>query len=110
MDGSCFYSSVRRQIDCPLEYTNQHLRRQLVNFMVQHHGWCFPRFQEVIRGIYGFGAREDPGPFSFRQWLHYMVQPGNYFAILSRCGWGKVAGGMIISRRRTVKSPGFSHL
>ena len=41
-NGNCLFSSIRRAVDCPLEYQTIHLKRQLVMVMANHHAFLFP--------------------------------------------------------------------
>ena len=98
--GSCLYHSVRRVLDCPKEYTNTHLRCQLVAHIVSHEQFLFPLIAVHIQGNYGHlriseaeytrkmedgsitrNEREDyeaPGPFSLVSYLQAMLKPDFY--------------------------------
>ena len=41
-NGNCLFSSIRRAVDCPLEYKTIHLKRQLVMMMANPHAFLFP--------------------------------------------------------------------
>ena len=64
-------------MDVPMEYTNTHVRRQLVVFMAEHADYFLPAVQTVLRNTYGTGELSH-GPFSFRTYL---------LALLSRQFW-----------------------
>ena len=90
----------RRGIDCPREYTNTHLRRQLVMEMIRYKVFFLPHLTDAISGGYGGKlladeyarhdkeglltavvrqAYEEPGPFSYLMYLEH---------ILKRDSWG----------------------
>ena len=101
-DGSCLYSAIRRNLACPVEFTNARLRRCLV-FKI---GWSYPEFFfSLLRGpiaaVYGckrytdeeLAAQEEaglvvsermkqnqklPGPFSFKTYLEYILTNGTW--------------------------------
>ena len=75
-DGSCLFSSVRCQIDIPYEFTNTHLRRQVIKFMCTHHNFFYNHTKEIIRDLYGGG--ETKGPFSFVGFLKYMLKRSSW--------------------------------
>ena len=99
--GACQYASFRRGIDCPMEFTNTHLRWQLMMELIKHKEFFDPILHERIAMNYGaprLSAQEykakcrdgsitqeqrevynDPGPFSFRTYLEH---------ILDRKSWG----------------------
>ena len=99
--GACQYASFRQGIDCPMEFTNTHLRRQLVMELIKHKEFFYPILHERIAMNYGaprlsvqeYKAKchdgsimeeqcevyNDPGPFSFRTYLEH---------ILDRKSWG----------------------
>lgn len=72
-DGACFFSSVRRQIPCPAQYSNQMLRREVVMYMAMHADFVFPRIQGKLQDMYGYMGEDNPGPFSYKGYLEYML-------------------------------------
>ena len=40
--GACQCASFRQGIDCPMEFTNTHLRRQLVMELIKHKEFLYP--------------------------------------------------------------------
>ena len=101
-DGACFFHSTLAQLDCCQEYTQMHLRRDLVHLAAVHADYLFDEFCELITQEYDvpristmeFEARsklpsthEDvltyeelknyntPGPFSYIEWLQNMLKP-----------------------------------
>ena len=98
--GACQFAAFRRGIDCPMEYTNTHLRRQLVMEMIRYKEFFLPHLTDAISGGYGGKlsadeysrrereglltavtrqAYEEPGPFSYLTYLEH---------ILKRDSWG----------------------
>ena len=106
-------------IDCPREFTNTHLHRQLVMQLIKHKEFFLPILEERIAMNYGalrLSAKEykekcaagtiteeekrvyhEPGPFSFRTYLEH---------ILDRTSWGEeitlVLLGMLFQVRITL--------
>ena len=94
--GACQFASFRRGIDCPKEYTNTNLRRQLIMEIIKHKEFFFPILQKRIAMNYGAvrlteeeykskcadgsitnderRAYHEPGPFSFRSYLEYILK------------------------------------
>ena len=84
--GACLFASIRRNCIAPFEYTNTHLRRQIVMFIINMAEYLFLLLQVHIKGNYGhlrltkrqYEAKErdstltdqerteyfEPGPFS----------------------------------------------
>lgn len=116
--GACLYAAFRRGLDCPKEYTNSHLRRQLVMEMIRYKEFFLPHLTGAIGGGYGgklsaeeYARREkeglltdatrqayrEPGPFSFVSYLEHMLQ---------RTSWGDeitlVVLSMVFQLRLTV--------
>ena len=116
--GACQFAAFRRGIDCPMEYTNTHLRHQLVMEMIRYKEFFLPHLTDAISGGYGGKlladeyarrdraglltaaarqAYEEPGPFSYLTYLEY---------ILKRDSWGDeitlVVLSMVFQLRITV--------
>ena len=51
--GACQFAAFRRGIDCPMEYTNTHLRCQLVMEMIRYKEFFLPHLTDAISGGYG---------------------------------------------------------
>ena len=51
--GAHLFASIRRNCTAPFEYTNTHLRRQIVMFMINMAEYLFPLLQVHIKGNYG---------------------------------------------------------
>ena len=101
MRGACMFASLRRCIDCPLEYSNTHLRRQIVVTVAENPEFFWPVLSQHIKGNYGHlrldtatydkkkkdgtitqQEKEDfecPGPFSLISYLK---------ALMKRTFWG----------------------
>ena len=98
--GACMLASVRRCATIPYEYTNSHLRRQIVMFACNLVECLFPMLHVHIKGNYGHARltksqyrkkdrdgtvtpqeRSDfnePGPFSLVSYLEAFLDKGFY--------------------------------
>ena len=94
--GACMFAAFRRQIQCPEEYTNTHLRRQVIMVMVENAEYFFDKLKGAIAGQYGAirltqseykqkckdgnitdyerETYNEPGPFSYIKYLEYMLK------------------------------------
>ena len=63
--GSCMYAAIRRAVDVPAEYTNAHLRRQIMT-VLKCPEFFLPVLKEHIRGTYGH-ARLDKEELASRE-------------------------------------------
>ena len=112
-DGNCLYGAFRRGMELPDEFRSQHLRNQLVFFVVKNHKYFYDLLKLDILIEYGQkrlskeeferrdGSQEDPltdkereaynkpGPFSFYGYLT---------AVLDSGFWGDTITINIISR------------
>ena len=52
-NGNCLFSSMRRAVDCTLEYQTIHLKCQLAMMMANHHTFLFPILKASIATTYG---------------------------------------------------------
>ena len=50
--GACQFAVFRQGIDCPMEYTNTHLRHQLVMEMIRYKEFFLPHLTDAISGGY----------------------------------------------------------
>ena len=97
-NGNCMFSSVRRAVDCPLEYQTIHLKRQLVMMMANHLDFLFPILKASIATTYGFPRMPEeefqqkynegtltqqeaddhhtPGPFSYMSYMKSLLEEG----------------------------------
>ena len=99
-DGNCLYGAFRRGMELPDEYRSQHLRNQLVLFVVKNHKYFYDLLKLDILIEYGqkmlskqeFERREiseeepltqeereaynKPGPFSFYSYLAAVLDSG----------------------------------
>ena len=95
--GSCMFHSIRKSIACPREYSNTHLRRQVICFIIDNFDILWPMLNFSIKGNYGhlrltpeeYAAKESdgtltdleredynaPGPFSVIQYLEQLARP-----------------------------------
>ena len=83
--GACQFAAFHQGIDCPMEFTNMHLRHQLVMEMILYKEFFLPHLTDAISRGYGGKllaeeysrcereglltvatrqAYEEPGPFS----------------------------------------------
>ena len=98
--GSCLFASIRRCLDCPVEYTNMHLRRQLVWFLCHNIAFFYNLLIVHVKGNYGhirltpqeFKIKEaagtltpleieeynEPGPFSIVSYLESLLELSFY--------------------------------
>ena len=93
--GACQFAAFRRGIDCHMEYTNTHLRHQLVMEMIQYKEFFLPHLTDAISWGYGGKlsadeyaqrdkeglltaaarqAYEEPGPFSYLTYLEHILK------------------------------------
>ena len=59
-NGSCLFASIRHQLAVPQEYTNAHLRREVVHHLAMHVQEYGPDLIPLVRAIYGSG---DPNTY-----------------------------------------------
>ena len=93
--GACQFAAFRWGIDCPMEYTNTHLWRQLVMEMIRYKEFFLPHLTDAISGGYGGKlsakeysrcdreglltvairqAYEEPGPFLYLTYLEHVLK------------------------------------
>ena len=84
--GSYLYHSIRRAMDTPLEWSNTHLRYQVVAHIIKHVQFLFPLItvynDKMEDGTITQQEREDyeaPGPFSLVTYLQAMLK-GDFYA------------------------------
>ena len=95
-DGSCLFSACKWGADFPVEYVNTLFRRDLVCFIAENADFFLPKMEDHIKGCYGgirlskeeyeqkrkakilIKSEEEkyhyPGPFSFKEYLEYILQ------------------------------------
>ena len=98
--GSCVMASVRMCAAIPYEYTNSHLRRQIVMFVCNLVEYLYPMLLVHIKGNYGHARLSktqckkklkdgtltseekrdfnEPGPFSLVSYLEAILDKGFY--------------------------------
>ena len=76
-DGSCLFHSLRRNLDCPKEFTSVHLRRQVICFIADHAEYYIndQTFIEGLRGTYGWDGTQG---LSFLTYLEMMLSPHSW--------------------------------
>ena len=103
LKGSCLFSSFRKSLVCPFEFTNTHLRRMPVMFMCEQLDFLYPMLRLSISGNYGhirvssteynrlkglsnptraqhlqMEEYEEPGPFSIITYMENLLKPSFY--------------------------------
>ena len=103
LKGSCLFSSFRKSLVCPFEFTNTHLRRMLVMFMCEQLDFLYPMLRLSISGNYGhirvssteydrlkglsdptraqhlqMEEHEESGPFSIITYMENLLKPSFY--------------------------------
>ena len=112
MRGACLFASLRRSIDCPLEYSNTHLRRQIVVTVTKNPEFFWPMLALHIKGNFGH-IRLSKSVYDKRSLVGYLR------ALLKRKFWGEEMVLMIVSMmwqvsltvitRETLRSIKFRH-
>ena len=99
-DHDCFYGAIRRGMNTPKEFTNEHLRRWIIANITKHHAFFYNLLRIPIAKSYGHPKytadeiramkkkkqwtprkqrdQEDPGPFTFTEWLRYVYANGSW--------------------------------
>ena len=100
-DGQCMLSAIRKGLACPDEFRNNHLRYHIVYFIAENHGFFYTILKDLIKFEYGqkrmdretylaamesgvglddetLEAYQKPGPFSFLDYLKYMLEDGSW--------------------------------
>ena len=94
--GACMFAAIRRCINCPFEWTNTPLHRQVVAYIVHNIEFLYPIISTRIQGNYGhlripqeeYDAKkrlgtptpeekedfEAPGPFSLVTYLKALIK------------------------------------
>ena len=83
--GSCLFHSVRKSITCPREFSNSHLRRMIICFIVDNFELLWPMLHFAIKGNYGhlrlttdqFREKERLGTLTDREREEYF-EPGPF--------------------------------
>ena len=100
MRGGCLFHTIRKSIKCPREFTNTHLRRMLVLFMIENFEVLWPLLHVCILNNFGYHrlsaeefqtkvadgtimdaereAYSEPGPFSVHAYLQSLLKPSFY--------------------------------
>ena len=76
-DGSCFFSAMLGHFDwgssARAQYSVEQYRLQLVHAGFRFRRIVFPIIEPYLRALYG-SADEGPGPFSYVDYLEYMMK------------------------------------
>ena len=100
MWGACMFHAIRKGMECPREFTNTHLRRMIILFIIENFEMLWPllhvsilnnfghirmpeeEFQRrLVAGTLSDGDRaipDEPGPFSIHGYLTQLLKPGFY--------------------------------
>ena len=70
------FASLRRCLGCPLEYTNSHLRRQMVIWMAQQGDYLVSTHRIHLLGM--LAAPSHLGPHSLKEYLLEMLDDGTW--------------------------------
>lgn len=66
-------------MDCPSQYTNTMLRREVVMYLVNDWEWAFPRVRSLLRSNYGDPTEGgSQGPFSYTSYLRALLNDDFY--------------------------------
>ena len=126
-DGNCFWSSIRRGLDIPAEFTNMHLKRWIVIRALWGHAKFFYKILKdeiaVTYGRYRYSPDEIsalkkkgqytdsikdeqdmPGPFSFKTYMQHLLEPntwGDNICLLMFCLLTNTSATILNIERRT---------
>ena len=100
MRGACMFHAIRKGMECPREFTNTHLRRMVVLFIVENFDMLWPLLHVSILSNFGHirmpkeefhqrladstlsdhdrAVHDEPGPFSVHGYLSQLLKPGFY--------------------------------
>ena len=75
-DNRCLYTALRRRLDCPVEYTSSHLKRQLIHYLAL-------RAREFAQYCNNHILHEYNNPllnkgFSYKSYLLYMLEDSRW--------------------------------
>ena len=73
-DGACLFNAVLSQLGCEQEYTQIHLRRDLMLLVCDHPEYFYWKLAPLIQSQYGEFEEDQPGPFSFVTWITAMLK------------------------------------
>ena len=96
MCGSCMFHALRKGMKCPREFTNAHLRRMIVLFIIENFEMLWPLLHVSVLNNFGHirmpeeefqsklatdqerAIHDEPGPYSVYSYLNQLLQPGFY--------------------------------
>ena len=73
-DGACLFNAVLSQLGCEQEYTQIHLRRDLMLLVCDNAEYFYWKLAPLIQSQYGEFEEDQPGPFSFVTWITAMLK------------------------------------
>ena len=100
MCSSCMFHTLRKGMKCPREFTNTHLRRMVVLFIIEHFEMLLPLLHVSVMSNFGHirmpeeefqsklaagtltdqerAIHDEPGPYSVYGYLDQLLKPGFY--------------------------------
>ena len=100
MQGSCMFHALRKGMECPREFTNTHLRRMIILFIIENFEMLWPLLHISVLNNFGHirmpeekfqrklaedtltdqerAIHDEPGPFSVYAYLDQLLKPGFY--------------------------------
>ena len=75
-DNRCLYNSIRKRFRVPVEYTADHLKRQLVNFIVDNKEFFVAYLWKHI--LYEYNYEGSGHCFSFKSFLIYLLEKATW--------------------------------
>ena len=100
MQGACMFHAIRKGMECPREFTNTHLRRMVLLFIIENFDMLWPLLHVRILSNFGHirmpeeefqqrladgtlsdhdrAVHDEPGPFSVHGYLSQLLKPGFY--------------------------------
>ena len=100
MHSSCMFHALRKGMKCPREFTNTHLRRMVVLFIIENFEMLWPLLHVSVLNNFGHirmpeeefqsklaagtltdqerAIHDEPGPYSVYGYLNQLLQPGFY--------------------------------
>ena len=100
MRGSCMFHTLRKGMECPREFTNTHLRRMIILFIIENFEMLWPLLHVSVLNNFGYirmseeefqrklaedtltdqerAIHDEPGPFSVYAYLDQLLRPGFY--------------------------------
>ena len=98
--GACMFHALRKGMKCPREFTNTHLRRMIVLFIIENFEMLWPLLHVSVLSNFGHirmpeeefqsklvagtltdeerAIHDEPGPYSIYGFLDQLLKPGFY--------------------------------